>query len=537
MGTRVRTLLFIQALVLPALVAAVACSDRAREEETVAADSTEVAEPPETQAGPAAVEPEDPGPQKRIFARRFVVQVRTAPDPEAFRIGYLRGGAVLTARTSRPVASDGCDTGWYELETGGFVCTGDDAIAFDGRRLPEVRAAQPDRAADLPYQYAYARRNDVPVYRGLPTDEDAAEFEGYVIPGAEPPEEQAPSVVEGAGPPATAEDTPASTPAGIGGAEDADSELAMPEPEPEEPAGPPTLADLTGERGSILLRRMMKGFYVSLDRDFRAGARRYWRTQQHEFIPYAMLNLKTGSTFEGAVLGDEGRALPYGWILSSHVGAYDLREDGRLRRARGAPGYHASFPIVGEHEQHGQRYWLSADGHAYREPDVTRVEARARPEEVGEGEKWIDVDLTTQTLVAYEGDTPVFATLVSTGIVISERTPDLNHPTPTGVFRIRAKHLATTMDGDNAFDGPYSIQDVAYVQYYEQGYALHSAFWHDLFGKPKSHGCVNLSPRDARWLFGWTDPQLPEGWHGVYPEEGSAGTWVFIHGETPPRRR
>ncbi len=73
--------------------------------------------------------------------------------------------------------------------------------------------------------------------------------------------------------------------------------------------------------------------------------------------------------------------------------------------------------------------------------------------------------------------------------------------------------------------------------YYEAGYALHSAFWHDLFGRTKSHGCVNLSPRDARWMFGWTEPALPDGWHGVYPEDPEAGTLIVIRGETPQRRR
>jgi hypothetical protein len=228
--------------------------------------------------------------------------------------------------------------------------------------------------------------------------------------------------------------------------------------------------------------------------------------------------------------------LPVGWVLSHRDHSYTLRDDGRVRRNARDPGYHHSFHIVGEHEFRGEQYWLGDDGNAYRVRDITSVSGRARPDDVGEDEKWLDVDLTTQTLVAYEGDTPVFATLVSTGIIIHEGVPGQDHQTPPGRYRIRAKHLATTMDGDNAFDGPYSIQDVPYVMYYERGYALHSAFWHSLFGRTKSHGCVNLSPRDARWLFGWTDPQLPPGWHGVYPQTPEDGTLLIIHGDTPRRR-
>jgi lipoprotein-anchoring transpeptidase ErfK/SrfK len=348
------------------------------------------------------------------------------------------------------------------------------------------------------------------------------------------------------------------------------------EEEPED-AGPPTLRDLRGNRNSILMRRMMKGFYVSLDRDFRANRRRYWRTQQHEFIPYRMLNLKSGSEFQGIELGplatvrpgalsgtdtdtdtdsesgtDTGSdtatdtdtdtdtaaiGLPVGFVLSRDTSSYRVTDDGRVRRNARKPGYHYTFHVVGEHEYRGERYFLGDDGNAYRERDITVAERIDRPEDVGEDEKWIDVNLSDQTMVAYQGDTPVYATLVSTGIIIREGVPGQDHRTAPGRYRIRAKHLATTMDGYNAFDGAYSIEDVPYVMYYEAGYALHSAFWHNLFGRTKSHGCVNLSPRDAKWMFGWTEPALPEGWHGVYPEDPEEGTLIVIRGETPQRRR
>jgi lipoprotein-anchoring transpeptidase ErfK/SrfK len=180
---------------------------------------------------------------------------------------------------------------------------------------------------------------------------------------------------------------------------------------------------------------------------------------------------------------------------------------------------------------------VAEDGRLFRTQDVTSVAARERPAEAANEEKWIDVNLTHQYLVAYEGERPVFATLISSGVIEREDVPELNHATPTGVFRIKSKHLATTMDGDNAFDGPYSIQDVPYVMYYELGYALHSAFWHNVFGRPKSHGCVNLSPLDARWVFEWSTPELPDGWHGVYPNDENPGTMIVIHGETPLRGR
>ena len=62
----------------------------------------------------------------------------------------------------------------------------------------------------------------------------------------------------------------------------------------------------------------------------------------------------------------------------------------------------------------------------------------------------------------------------------------------------------------------FELRDVPYVQYFEEGYALHGAYWHDRFGTPKSHGCVNLSPVDARFLFHFTEPAVPRGWHGAF---------------------
>ncbi len=79
-------------------------------------------------------------------------------------------------------------------------------------------------------------------------------------------------------------------------------------------------------------------------------------------------------------------------------------------------------------------------------------------------------------------------------------------------------------------EGTFQLRDVPYIQYFESGYALHAAYWHDVFGTPRSHGCVNLSPVDAHRIFFWTDPPVPEGWHGVNTtDETGEGTTVIIH--------
>lgn len=477
------------------------------------------------------------GPPKRIFAKRFVVNVRSGPSREAPRVGYLRGGAVLRATTAEPVGHEGCRGGWFELTTGGYVCNGRDVIAFDGKRLPEVRSTQPDLSAKMPYQYGLIRKDHTPIYRRLPNEEEAAQYEGYVPPGQKKkqaqPKPEAVASAGDAGPVAVAV-----TAAHVGAKAEAAAGATDPGSGEQDggvvDAGPPTLDSLqpSDEESDVLQRWVMRGFYVSLDKTFDVGRRRYWRTQQNGFVPYKSVMLVDGSDFRGAVLDGDEWALPIGFILSRHTPRYVAREDGRVRLDRKKPGYHYMFRIVGEREQRGRKYYEGQDGFLYRADQVVRIDARDRPADVKDI-KWVDVDLSQQTLVAYEGDRPVFATLISSGRVRNENVDELNHATPTGTFRFTSKHLTHTMDGDNAIDGPYSIDDVPYVMYFQLAFATHSAFWHDRFGRPKSHGCVNMSPFDAKWLFNWADPPLPKGWHGVYPTKNGRHTTIIVRGETP----
>lgn len=116
------------------------------------------------------------------------------------------------------------------------------------------------------------------------------------------------------------------------------------------------------------------------------------------------------------------------------------------------------------------------------------------PAGLGPREKWIDVNLSTQTLVAYEGSMPVFQSLVSSGTSM--------HPTVTGQFRIWLRFVAQDMNGYRlGYD--YFLRNVPYVQYFYQDYALHGTYWHNNFGTPMSHGCVNLPTPSAEWLFNW----------------------------------
>jgi lipoprotein-anchoring transpeptidase ErfK/SrfK len=104
--------------------------------------------------------------------------------------------------------------------------------------------------------------------------------------------------------------------------------------------------------------------------------------------------------------------------------------------------------------------------------------------------------------------------------------PEKTHSTIQGTFLVHTKHVSVTMDGDEPGD-QFDFNDVPFVQYFTEGYALHAAYWHDDFGTPRSHGCVNLAPLDAAWLFRWTTPEVPDGWHAAL--SAKRGTVVHVH--------
>lgn len=191
------------------------------------------------------------------------------------------------------------------------------------------------------------------------------------------------------------------------------------------------------------------------------------------------------------------------------------------------------YTPVGLFDGVGGYYRIAPDQYIWGE-FVRPVAFNPRPAQIGPDEKWIDVDLGQQTIVAYEGDVPVFATLTSSG---KGQTP-----TAKGLFRIYEKHISHTMAGGQPrteaekllpkghdLNDPYSLDEVPWSMYFYQRYALHGAYWHDMFGATRSHGCVNLSPPDAKFLFTWSGPVVPPGRNTVYSSADNPGTWVWVH--------
>lgn len=196
--------------------------------------------------------------------------------------------------------------------------------------------------------------------------------------------------------------------------------------------------------------------------------------------------------------------LPFGWVTPQKAPVYDAPRGKKIdeleRRTR--------IDTIGEQQIGSQRWLEIGEGRFIKADHLNEVRRLERPIETNQHPQWIDVDLGEQVVVAYVNDQPVYATLTSSG-------KDPNN-TPRGNYPIWGKASAITMKSQQYDDSPYYVNRVPWVLFFQAHNALHGAYWHDRFGVTKSHGCANLSPRDARYLFEWLDPTLPSGWTAVH---------------------
>ena len=146
--------------------------------------------------------------------------------------------------------------------------------------------------------------------------------------------------------------------------------------------------------------------------------------------------------------------------------------------------------------------------------------AKLTPTELPAEDRWIRVDLSEQLVIVYDGGRAIRGFVISSGL---PRTP-----TVLGEYRIRTKVRAQTMTGGTGA-GYYNLPNVQWVQYFYADYSFHGTYWHSDFGQPKSHGCINMTNADARWLFDWAGPEWDgeTSWFRSSPE--NAGTLVIVH--------
>jgi len=456
------------------------------------------------------------------------------------KVGWVRSGGKLAVRES-PASRKGCTPGWYEVVGGGFICGN---YGTTNLASPDVKFAMTPPKLDevLPYTYARNAKHGTPLYHSVPSREQMLKYEPYL---SEKKAAEAPSAAP-ATPTAPSPVAPASLPAADAGSPldpgMADAGIGVEEPEKpwwqkdkeqlKEHLHELKLEHLADDADDILAKRMMQGFFVAVDRTFRWNNRTWYKTTKTLITPAERFWQTSASKFQGVELDGESQKLPIAWGYGGRksVATYQLDADKKQLKSAKSIERHVAIQLTGlATDVAGTRYLETSDATWLKAGQVRVTEPGPAPEGLGPDERWIDVDLSTQTLVAFVGTRPVYATLISSGK--ESKNKDKDHRTPTGEFRIREKHLTTTMDGDGtaAGDLPYSIEDVPYVEYFYRAFALHGAFWHSNYGVQMSHGCVNLAPLDAKWLFFFTTPELRAGFHGVWARPEGSGTRVIIH--------
>lgn len=514
----------------------------------VIADAS-VASADEPPRGPDAGEDAGAG-ASEVTTTRFVSMIYEHPRFDSFHLGWFRAGARVRVKEPVPPGPGvaPCPRTWWKVDPVGFVCEGSkDGVTRDFTHPNVVAMAmfQAKRGEPLPYRYAMS--NGAHLYGRIPTEKEQHAIEKELDQHLK-----------------RAQEARAKTPDKVA--------LALPvgpvPPFLEGGAQAPQLYAWAPQGKVLRAGYATMQTRLGLAAAFEVSGRTFYLTSEAYVVAADRLKTHKLSEFQGVELappGEEGAHLPVLWVrYGNPAGVWKLEpatsgdagapapDGGPKDSERNAKPTDKKIPVRGHAEisdkplmlRNGSFYEilhpetvLGADLEAgvrylVRTGEGTRVDpGKEKPERVGDHEIWIEVRVATQVLVVYEGSTPRYVTLVSTGA-------GKKHETPLGQFRVYQKHVSTKMSADEKPaeeegeqpERAYRYDDVGYTQFIFEGIALHTAFWHEGFGMPRSHGCINLSPRDALWVFERTLPKVPEGWHGMSAGRGGVpwGTMVWV---------
>ena len=432
----------------------------------------------------SAPTPAENGPKLGVISQ--LVQVRAFTDARAPSLGVLRAGTRV-ARSLEPVSRSGCEGGWYAVRPRGFVCVGVEATLDLNHPTLAAMALMPSSDGKLPYTYARTR-GETPLFERAPGQgpEDAVREVGKL-------RRRAGMAVVGSW-------------------------------KAKEPSG-------TEARLALL-------------------------TDGH-FVRASDLEAAKASDFAGVELGKD-RDLPVGFVVKRGVRSFRLNgsdaEKGDLIE------YHTELPLSGRFRSLGSiKYWAigpaargsspdaqgaspdargaspdargpspaaarAAGGEELwvRHQDVTVVQKRTTfPDFVKDDLRWLDVSVTTGTVVAYEGKRAVFVTIVSVARELPDGSGDTQpvsdgpRPIPLGTVFVKQKDLTFVGKDPAGFGENFEVLDAPWALELSSGQLIHGAYWHDRFGIEHGPGNIEVSPEDAARLFRFATPELPAGFHGV----------------------
>ena len=487
---------------------------------------------PNQEDDPAKV-PRPDGP--RIGAVQMVAPIHEKPDRRSPKLGYLRAGGTAV-RAEKPVALDDCQGGWFRVLPAGYMCAENEATTDIKHPILRALKRRPDLSKPMPYPYAFVRAI-APNYYRVPTKDEQLRYEMSLkrhLRSYSKLKEKWDEIKVGSN------DVPLDALGNAAG---------------DPPSEPPEFGDdeLFGGNGDDAIPWFFKGgrqipniasfkvppYAVITNRIARKAGlalidtfmgpndRRFALTTDARLVPTSKLKPARGSTFHGVDM-TKGWELPLAFVHKPKAYKYDLSrlaldKDGKL-------AWHTAVQLTGRSKFIGKTRLVEAKGGYWvKDEDVAIAVKPSELPSFAKGDtKWVDISILNQVVILYEGSKPVYATAAATGRD-GLGDPKKTYSTVRGTFRVREKHVTTTMDSHES-GNKFELRDVPWVQYFEAGYAIHAAPWHDDYGRPRSHGCINLSPIDARRVFMWTDPPLPGDWHGVNAGQATGeGTIVHIH--------
>ncbi|HEX3774337.1 MAG TPA: L,D-transpeptidase [Polyangiaceae bacterium] len=465
-----------------ALGAAASCKRRepsVRESER-AANSTRAPRvpvaPPEAGASATPIESAAvPAEKPRVYVKNRFVFVRPRADVNADWIGFLWFGASVELRSTEPVRGPGCAS-YYAIEPSGYVCVDEKQATLNADDAVYKAVSRFAPRLDQPSPHRYAQSNGVQLHPALPGTDN--QF-GNLPPLFHEPRRRF---------------LPFSTVA---------------------------YAD----------ERTVAGETWLLSADF------LW-FKADEVTRYPEVS------FHGVELGREYR-LPLAFFRQKGARKYRRNDAGKLARTEDEFALQSVVQLADEVEvQRGVSYrkvaatedWVREVDAVIPSPRGTTpwgahvgVEDRTGRAPKNQKKSWLEVSVLGGWLLAFEGTRAVYATLISPGRggipKDGEDTLEIA-ATPLGTFPISGKLATVTMDSP----GESLHSDVPWTQNFEKPYAIHAAYWHNNWGNPQSGGCINVSPIDGKWLFDFSEPALPSGWHAVRWRPGLADrTLLVVH--------
>ncbi|RYE92021.1 MAG: L,D-transpeptidase, partial [Myxococcales bacterium] len=343
----------------------------------------------------------------RLGALAWETTVRERPSDKAKALGYLRAGSVVAA-SAQPVGREGCGAGWYKLEPEGFVCADPSNATTDvEHEIVRAMSRRPDTLARMPYAYGIVRRGG-PVFGRLPTGAQAEASEpGFearlkewlAAPGEDGAGFRAEHWLAGRTAP------PASELWGQHTTREVPWFLADGRAPPANLSGYPP----AGSEGIVLARTKHHNGFAFVDSAVSEG-RRYAISTQLFLVPVDRLRPVEGSSYHGVEIPGE---MTFPFALVRRAGPL-MRADGKkLVRERDVER-RAALKLSGKQKKFGDRlYFETADGLWISDQHASRLDpAKKMPKWGKQGEHWLDVNISKQTLVAYDGTRAVYATLV-----------------------------------------------------------------------------------------------------------------------------